>query len=83
MDHSVSSSASARVLHRFGLRLGLLLLITGLQAMLGYQTAFFDLVPLFAGVCTTLAIISHEWPLARTLNHWDEACGFGLLVCLG
>jgi len=49
--------------------------------LLGYETAFFDLVPLFAGACMTLAIFNKERPLAETLNHWDEACGFSLIAC--
>ena len=63
--------------------MGVLLLITALQAVLGYETSFFDLVPLFAGACTILAILTREQPLAPTLSHWDEACGFGLTACLG
>ena len=83
MHHSLPLMSSELVLYRFGLRLGILLLITVLQAVLGYETAFFDLVPLFAGACAVLAIFRREQPLARALNHWDEACGFGLIACLG
>ncbi len=83
MQQSLPLLSSEHVLYRFGLRLGVLLLMTALQAVLGYETAFFDLVALFAGACTVLAIFRGEQPLARTLNHWDEACGFGLIACLG
>ncbi len=83
MHHSLPLPSSEHVLYRFGLRLGVLLLITALQAAFGYETAFFDLVPLFAGACTVLALLRREQPLAPTLNHWDEACGFGLIACLG
>jgi hypothetical protein len=83
MRQALPTSRSDYVLHRFGFRLGILLLITAGQSLLGYQTAFFDLVPLFVGACITLAIFKKERPLAQTLNHWDEACGFGLIACFG
>jgi hypothetical protein len=83
MEQAVSRFRSVYVLHRFGLRLGLLLMITVGQLLVGYETAFFDLVWLFAGVCIALAIVNKEHPLAGTLSHWDEACGFGLIACLG
>ncbi len=83
MQQSLPLLSSEQVLYRFGLRLGVLLLLTALQAVLGYETAFFELVALFAGACTMLAILTREQPLAPTLSHWDEACGFGLIACLG
>jgi len=83
MRQTLLTSRPEYVLQRFGFRLGLLLLITAGQSLLGYETAFFDLVPLFAGACITLAIFNKEHPLAETLNHWDEACGFGLIACFG
>ncbi len=69
MQHSLPLSAPEHVLYRFGLRLGILIFITALQALLGHETAFFDLVALFAGACTVLAIFRRELPLAKTLNH--------------
>lgn len=83
MREALHVSRSRFVLHRFGIRLALLLMITGGQALFGYATALFDLLWLFTGACVALAVARKEHPLAPDLNHWDEACGFGLLACLG
>jgi len=40
-------------------------------------------VLLCAGLCLVLATCYGDRPTAADLNHWDEACWFGLLACLG
>ena len=82
MRQALNRSRSQLVLHRFSFRLILLLLITAVQVLLGYASALSDLVFLFAWMCVAIALTFKERPLAAELNHWDEACGFGLLACL-
>ncbi len=63
MQQSLPLLSSEHVLYRFGLRLGVLLLMTALQAVLGYETAFFELVALFAGAVPS-------WPSSGENSRW-------------
>ena len=83
MRQALDRSSSQFVLHRFVIMLALLLLITAVQVLLEYGSAFFDLVPLFVWMCVAIAVILKERPFDTNLNHWDEAWGFVLLTCLG
>jgi hypothetical protein len=68
---------------RFCLRLIVFSVVCGFQVALGYPSFFFSLTSLAAMLCVALALHHREFPLGRSLNHWDEALCFWLISHLG
>ncbi len=79
----LSRFPSSYVVQRAGLRLACLLVIAAVEQALGWDNVVVQLSSLFAGLCLLLATSNQEHPTASELNHWDEACWFGILACLG
>jgi hypothetical protein len=78
-----SRNCSRYVVIRFVLKLAVFWLVCAIQIASGGPNLFFDLTTLTAGASVVLALQSRELPLARSLNHWDEALCFGLISHLG
>ena len=64
---------------RFALKLAIFSLVCGVQIALGGPNLFFAFATLTAGASVVLALQCRELPLARLLNHWDEALCFWLI----
>ena len=75
--------SSGYVVQRAGLKLAFLLVIAAVEQAFGWDNAVVQLSSLFAGMCLVLATYNAERPTAADLNHWDEACWFGMIACLG
>ena len=71
------------VAQRAGLKLAFLLVIAAVEQAFGWDNAVVHLSFLFAGMCLVLATCYGDRPTAADLNHWDEACWFGMIACLG
>ncbi|KLK90311.1 hypothetical protein AA309_26375 [Microvirga vignae] len=78
-----SRDCSWCVVTRFGLKLVVFLIVCSVQIASGGPNLFFDFTTLTAGACVVVALQSREIPLARSLNHWDEALVSGLISHLG
>ena len=74
---------SSYVIQRAGLKLTFLLIIAAVEQAFGWDNAVVQLSSLCAGLCLVLATYNAERPTAAELNHWDEACWFGMMACLG
>ena len=77
------ASRSWNVVARFCIKLGIFVIVCGLQVALGGFNPFFLLTALSAALCVILAVRAGEHPLGRSLTYWDEAAMFGLLSQLG
>ena len=75
--------SSGYVVQRAGLKLAFLLVVAAVEQAFGWDNAVGQLSFLCAGLCLVLATCYGDRPTAADLNHWDEACWFGLLACLG
>ena len=64
------------------MKLTFLLVIAAVEQAFRWDNAVVQLSFLFAGMCLVLATCYGDRPTAADLNHWDEACWFGLLACL-
>jgi hypothetical protein len=78
-----SRNTSKYVMIRFALKLAVFSLFCAIQIASGGPNLFFDFITLTAGASVLLALQCREIPLARSLNHWDEALCFGLISHLG
>jgi hypothetical protein len=78
-----SRNCSWCVVIRFALKLAVFSLVGAIQIASGGPNLFFDFTTLTAGASVVLALQCRELPLARSLNHWDEALCFGLISHLG
>jgi hypothetical protein len=74
---------SGYVARRLGLKCAFLLVIAAVEDALGWDNVVGQLACLSAVLCVVLATYNGERPTAAELNHWDEACWFGLAACLG
>ena len=65
------------------MKLTFLLVVAAVEQAFEWNNAVGQLSFLCAGLCLVLATCYGDRPTAADLNHWDEACWFGLLACLG
>lgn len=78
-----SRDCSRCVIIRFGLKLGVFLVVWGCQVASGGPNLLLEFTILAATFCVVLALQAHELPFSRSLNHWDEALVFGLVSHFG
>jgi hypothetical protein len=82
MEHQLTvRDRSRQTIVRYCLKLAVFMTLSLIQATLGFPNMFSTLIGLSVAFCVVLAIHNLELPLAQSLNHWDEACAFGLIFC--
>jgi hypothetical protein len=72
-----SQIRSAQVFVRFSMRIILLALFaTFIGANFGRAMLWVSMI-----LCVAGGLLKREWPLGRTLTHWDEAAAYAALYC--
>lgn len=76
-----STSKSAEVIARFGLRMAAIVAFAAIGGI-GFERGLTLMLWMAAILATVIAMFEREELADTTLNHWDEASAYAALCCL-